>query len=207
MPLLTLFDFLGTLAFAISGALKAVRRRMDPFGMIVLAVVTAIGGGTIRDAMLGVTPFWFTDRHYIYLSLVGSGAVYLLYRVVSKREIVVLWFDALGLGAFTVLGASRAMEHGLGMVETVVLACITGTGGGVLRDVLASDIPVVLRKEVYASACILGAFLYWYLKSWSVSENIAATVAVVTVVTVRLVSLHMGFGLAPLQPDELKESK
>jgi uncharacterized membrane protein YeiH len=199
--LLTLLflDYLGTFAFAVSGALKAVRRRMDLFGMIVLAVVTAIGGGTIRDVMVGQRPFWLTDANYILLALLAVAAVFLLYRLISSGETALLWFDAVGLGAFTVIGASRAMDHGVGLVGTVALACLSGVGGGMIRDVLAGDVPVVLRKEVYASASILGAILFWLLKRWGVMPEVSVPVATGVVTAVRLVSLHYGFGLPRLE--------
>jgi uncharacterized membrane protein YeiH len=199
MLLLTLLDYLGTLAFAISGALKAVRREMDVFGLIVLAVVTAIGGGTIRDVMLGVRPFWFGDANYILLSLLAAFGVFGLYRLISKREAALLWFDAIGLGTFTIIGASKAIAAGLGLVPTVVLACLTGIGGGVIRDVLAADIPVVLRREVYASACIVGAIIYWILLRYQVPNYVSAPATVVIVTGIRLLSVHYGVGLPKLK--------
>lgn len=200
MLVLTILDYVGTFAFAISGALKAVRREMDLFGLVVLALVTAIGGGTIRDVMLGLRPFWFSDVNYTLLALLAAAVVFALYRFVSRRETVLLWFDAVGLGAFTVIGASKAMAHGLGPVPTVVLACLTGIGGGVIRDVLAADVPVVLRKEVYASATILGAVVYWLLVQYGVPTVVCTTAAMVLVTVVRLLSLHYGVGLPKLQP-------
>jgi uncharacterized membrane protein YeiH len=195
MLMLVLLDYLGTFAFAVSGALKAVRKHMDPFGLAVLAVVTAIGGGTVRDLLLAQEPFWLTDHNYILLSLLAAGAVLGLYRLVTRLEQGLLWWDAIGLGTFTVIGAQRAMDHHIGFVGTVVLACLTGVGGGMIRDILAADVPVVLRKEVYASAVILGAILFWFLKQWGVRAEIAVPVCMVTVTTIRLVSLHYGFSL------------
>ena len=199
MLLLTLLDYLGTFAFAISGALKAVRREMDVFGLIVLAVVTAIGGGTIRDAMLGVRPFWFLDANYILLSLLAAFGVFGLYRLISKREAALLVFDAIGLGTFTIIGASKAIAADLGLVPTVVLACLTGIGGGVIRDVLAADIPVVLRKEVYASACIVGAMIYWLLVQYEVPSYVSVPATIVIVTGTRLLSVHYGIGLPKLK--------
>jgi len=200
MLVLTVLDYLGTFAFAISGALKAVRREMDIFGLIVLAVVTAIGGGTIRDVMLGLRPFWFTDPNYILLSLLAAFAVFALYRLVSRRETVLMWFDAIGLGAFTVIGASKAMLYGLGFVPTVVLACLTGIGGGIIRDMLAGDVPVVLRKEVYASASILGAMIYWTLGRYGVPTHFSMPATMLLVTAVRLLSVHYGVGLPKAYP-------
>lgn len=201
MLLLTLLDYLGTFAFAVSGALKAARRGMDLFGLTVLAVVTAIGGGTIRDVMLGHQPFWFRDANYILLSLLAVIIVFAMYRVVAKGEMVLLWFDAVGLGAFTVIGASRALEAGLGLVGTVVLATLTGIGGGVIRDVLAMDTPVVLRKELYASAAIAGAILYWLMDRYGVPYGVSAPVVMVAVMAIRLVSLYYGVGLPKLREE------
>jgi len=199
--LLTLLDTLGTFAFAVSGALKAARRGMDVFGLVVLAVVTAIGGGTIRDVMLGRQPFWFHDSIYLLLALAAALLVLVSYRLVARGETVLLVFDAIGLGAFTVIGASKAMEAGLGPAGTIVLATLTGVGGGIIRDVLARDVPVVLCKEVYASACIAGAALFWYLTQWHVAHTITMPVTMLLVVAIRLVSLYYHFGL-PKAPVE-----
>lgn len=205
MLALLLLDYLGTLAFAISGALKAVRREMDLFGLIVLALVTAIGGGTIRDVMLGLRPFWFQDANYLLLSLLAAAVVFSLYRLVSRKETVLLWFDAVGLGAFTVIGASKAMAAGLGVVPTVVLAVLTGIGGGIIRDVLAADVPVVLRKEVYASASILGAVIYWGMVQCQLPVWLATFTPMLLVTVIRLLCLHYGVGLPKLterRPEE-----
>lgn len=199
MLALVLLDYLGTFAFAISGALKAVRKEMDLFGLIVLAVVTAIGGGTIRDVMLGLRPFWFANPWYILLALLAAGLVFALYRALSRGENVLLWFDAIGLGAFTVIGASKAMEAGLSLVPTVALACLTGIGGGVIRDVLAQEVPVVLRREVYASASVLGAIIYWLLEQYRVPAHFSTPTAMLIVVAIRVVSLHYGIGLPKLK--------
>lgn len=199
MLALTLLDYLGTFAFAISGALKAVRKEMDLFGLIVLAVVTAIGGGTIRDVMLSLRPFWFANPWYICLALLAAGLVFALYRVLSRGETILLWFDAIGLGAFTVIGASKAMDAGLGLVPTVALACLTGVGGGLIRDVLAEEVPIVLRKEVYASASILGAILYWLCEQYGVPKHFSMPAAMLVVIVTRLVSLYYGVGLPRLK--------
>lgn len=193
--LLLLLDYMGTFAFAVSGALKAARRGMDIFGLIVLAVVTAIGGGTMRDTMLGQQPFWFRDANYILLSLLAAVSVFLLFRLVARAENLLLWFDAVGLGAFTIIGANRAMDAELGLVGTVVLATLTGIGGGIIRDVLARDMPVVLCREVYASASIAGAIVYWLLMMWQVPGVISTPVAMLLVIGIRLVSLHYQVGL------------
>ncbi len=195
---LLLFDYLGTFAFAISGALKAARKDMDLFGLVVLAIVTAIGGGTLRDVLLGQRPFWLTDFNYIYLSLLGTAAVAALYRLVSRFETLLLWFDAVGLGTFTVIGASRAMQADVALTGTVLFACLTAIGGGMLRDVLAGDVPVVLRREIYALAALLGALLYWFLRHWGVADALAAPTVVVLVTLLRLLAIQYRLGLPTL---------
>jgi uncharacterized membrane protein YeiH len=197
--MLLLLDYLGTFAFAVSGALKGVRKGMDLFGLIVLAVVTAIGGGTLRDVMLEMRPFWLEDANYLLLSLVAVALVVGFYRRVVGGEKVLLWFDAVGLGTFTVIGADKAMSHEVGLAGTVVMACLTGCGGGMIRDVLAADIPVVLQREVYASAGIAGGLLYWLLVTGDISKAIAVPVVMGFVTLLRLLSLHYGFGLPRLK--------
>ncbi len=194
MSFLQILDYVGTFAFAVSGALKAARKGMDLFGLAVLAVVTAIGGGTLRDMMLGRQPFWFRDSTYILLSLAALG-VFVLYQLFVKGETLLLVFDAIGLGAFTIIGGSRALEAGLGGVATVVLATLTGIGGGVIRDVLARDVPVVLCREIYASACIVGATCLWLLHHLQVPAAISQPVALSLVILLRLLSLHFHWGL------------
>jgi len=171
---------------------------MDLFGLAVLAVVTAIGGGTLRDVLLNQRPFWLKDPNYLLLCLLATAAVVLLYRLVSKYEGLLLWFDAVGLGTFTVIGASRAMEQGVGLVATVAFACLTAIGGGMLRDILSGDVPVVLRRELYAVAAILGALLYWGLDQWHVSSNLSGPVVMVLVTLLRLVAIRFDLGLPQL---------
>jgi len=148
--------------------------------------------------MLGLRPFWFNDANYILLSLFAALLVFTLYRLVSRKETVLLWFDAVGLGAFTVIGASKAISADLGLAPTVVLAVMTGVGGGIIRDVLAADVPVVLRKEVYASAGIIGAVVYWLMVQWQTPEWVATMAPMLLVTVIRLVSLHYGIGLPKL---------
>jgi len=200
--LLLLFDYLGTFALSISGALKAARQGMDLFGLAVLAIVTAIGGGTLRDVLLGERPFWLTDANYLYLALLATLAVAALYRLVSRYETLLLWFDAVGLGTFTVIGASRAMGEGVGLMGTVLFACLTAIGGGMLRDVLAGDVPIVLRREIYALAAVLGAFLYWFLLHWPLPNAVAAPLVVVLVTALRLLAIRYALGLPTVRTRE-----
>ena len=155
-------DLFGTAVFAFSGILVAGRLRMDGFGVIVLAAVTAIGGGTIRDLIIGAEQvFWVADTLYLWVIL--GTAMLGLYIVRLPRRLP--WYmlplaDAFGLAVFTVIGADKALSHGTSGMVAVVMGVITGVAGGMIRDVLAREVPMVLQREIYATACILGGILY-----------------------------------------------
>jgi uncharacterized membrane protein YeiH len=199
MMILQILDYVGTMAFAVSGALKGVRKELDIFGVVVLAVVTAIGGGTIRDTLLDLPVFWLADSTYVLLSLAMAIGVFVLFRLAQKTERSVLLFDALGLGVFTAIGAMKAAAAGLGIVGMVTMALLTGVGGGVLRDVLAGDVPVVLREEIYASASIAGGLIFALAAHVGLPEAVGVTVAVIITVAIRVVSIYMGWRL-PSRP-------
>ncbi|CAB0151585.1 hypothetical protein PSI9734_01959 [Pseudidiomarina piscicola] len=155
------FDHLGVAVFAVSGTLLAFRKNMDGFGVVVLASVTAIGGGTIRDLILDLPVFWAYDATYIYTILVAAFAtiVWLRFRdYIHKKTLHIA--DAVGLSFFTVMGAQKALEAGFPEVVCVVMGTVTACFGGMLRDVLARDIPMVLKGELYATTCLVGASVY-----------------------------------------------
>lgn len=200
--LLLLFDYIGTLAFAVSGALKGVRSGMDVFGVAVLATVTAIGGGTIRDALLDLPIFWLRNSTYVLISLAAALAVFLLFRLVERTERVLLVFDAVGLGVFTAIGAMKAADAHLTIVGVVTMGLLTGIGGGVIRDVLSREVPVVLREEVYASASIAGGLVYALLTRAEVIETVAVGTAIAVTITIRLMSIWFGWHLPRLTAND-----
>lgn len=195
MPIILVLDYLGTVAFAASGALKAVRKGMDVFGVVVLALVTAIGGGTIRDLLLGTRVFWLTRPSYVLVAVATALAVFLLFRVVQRTERGLLLLDAVGLGVFTAIGGLKAWHAHTGLVGVATLACLTGVGGGMLRDVLARDVPVVLREEIYASASIAGAVLLWELLVLGAGEPAAICAAACLTIVIRILSIARGWDL------------
>jgi uncharacterized membrane protein YeiH len=196
-------DYLGTFAFAISGALKAGRRHMDAFGMFVLALLTAVGGGTIRDLILGRAPvFWLKDMNYLALCVVATAAVFLLRGVISLAEKPLLIFDAIGLGVFTVIGTQLGLQAHVAIPAAIGLGCLTGIGGGILRDVLALTHPVVLHREIYAVASLGGAAVLCWLNYMGVSPTISVVACGAAVVTIRLLSLHYGWALPSLMKHE-----
>lgn len=201
------FDIIGTIAFAISGALVGISRRMDIFGMAVLALATAIGGGIIRDMIIGFhPPATFRDPTNILLTLFTTGIVFLVYRVNFERYAksgimnhTYILADALGLGAFTVTGATVGVNFfpNLGVLS-VALGLITAVGGGMVRDVLARRIPSVLREDVYAFPAILGGVLYYTLYHYGYG-NVAAWGAFLLTVGVRLLAVRYHWSLPKVQ--------
>lgn len=195
-----LLDYVGVLAFAVSGSLTAGRRQMDIFGMFVLALITAVGGGTVRDLLLGESPiFWLVDVNYLALCAFATIAVFGLQRWIAHGERALLAFDAVGLGVFTVIGTSRGLEAGLALPACIGLGCVTGIGGGVMRDVLARRRPVVLHREIYAVASLGGATLLCLLDSLSAPRVASVLACGLAVVTIRMLSLHYGWTLPGLR--------
>lgn len=160
--LLTLLDFLGIVAFAATGAMVAAKHNMDVFGGAVLALVTGIGGGTVRDMILDVPVFWTQQPLYIWACLAGFVIVYVgLWRFSGVPRATINFTDAVGLAVFSVLGTQKALDLGHADSVAVIMGLLTGCGGGLIRDVLANEIPMVLsRKRLYATASLAGALLY-----------------------------------------------
>lgn len=189
MPLITLLDYVGTVAFAASGALKGVRKGMDVFGVAVLGLATAIGGGTLRDVLLDAPVFWLGRPVYVLLAFGTALGVFALFRLAERSERVLLIFDAVGLGVFTAIGGLKAWEADAGVVGVVTMACLTGVGGGMIRDVLARDVPAVLREEIYASAAIAGGLALWALLTAGAVEWLALCVAAGLTLVIRILSI------------------
>lgn len=189
-------NLIGTFVFAISGALLAVRKNYDIVGMTVLAEITAIGGGIVRDLILGATPpAAFTDHTSLLLPLAATAITFFFHRHMNRIQYAVLVFDAAGLGVFCVAGAAKALAYGLGPVAAIALGALTGVGGGIIRDVLASDRPAVLRadSELYAVPAVLGAAIIVLLAHFGMSNSVTAVLTALLVFALRLVALRFGW--------------
>ena len=184
-------DILGTVAFAISGVLVAMEKRLDIFGVGIIALVTAIGGGTLRDLLIGNTPVtWTTTPMYMYIIL-GTVIVTILFQSRLKYLRTSLFlFDTIGIGFYTMIGISKGMEAGLEPLICITLGTITASFGGVLRDILCNEIPVIFRKEIYATACILGGAGYFLLRQTPLPEGYAYLLGVVIVIGIRLAAVR-----------------
>ncbi|WP_394200033.1 trimeric intracellular cation channel family protein [Shewanella waksmanii] len=191
------FDLCGTAVFALSGALAAGRHRMDPFGVIVLASVTAVGGGSIRDALLGTTPvFWIKDPNYIIVIL-ATVLLTLIFVRKPKRvpQYTLPVADALGLALFTVIGAEKALSLGLTGMVAVIMGLITGVGGGIIRDLLCRQVPMILRTEIYATASIMGGICYTLTIYWGAADKVALLLALGTALAIRLAAIKWHLSL------------
>ncbi len=196
MTLLYFLDLLGTFAFAVSGALAGARKELDIYGISFLAVVTAVGGGTVRDTMLGrVPPFLFKDLNYLFLSLLAAVIVFLFHSHVNKKYNLLVWMDALGLGVFNVIGINIALHSGVGYIGSMIFGVMTGTLGGMMRDVLIGSTPFVLTSEVYASACIAGGSLFCALDYAGFAQTPNTALSAVLVFFVRMYTLKRGLHL------------
>ncbi|MEJ2765422.1 TRIC cation channel family protein [Photobacterium sp. MCCC 1A19761] len=200
--LIYLLDMFGTAIFAISGVLLAGRLRMDPFGIVVLASVTAIGGGTIRDMALGATPvFWITDTNYLWVIFITC----LVAIIAIRKPRQMPWYflpvaDAIGLAVFVAIGVEKALRFGATPMVAVIMGVMTGCGGGVIRDVLAREIPMVLRTEVYATACILGGIVHTTALQLNADVNIATLAGIATTLTIRLAAIRWHLSLPTFAP-------
>jgi len=196
MSLLYLLDLIGTAAFAASGAWLGVRRHMDLFGVLVLGLVTAVGGGTLRDLLLGDMPtFSLRNETYLYVAILAALIVFINRERFNFFEKPLLYLDAIGLGIFVVIGTTKALDFHLGFLGAVMMGVMTGTAGGVIRDILANQIPLILRREIYASACLLGGILLVILEQSDVARPIAALLAATTVTVVRLLAIYYDWSL------------
>ncbi len=188
--LLSILDFCGVAVFAVSGVLTAGRKNMDVFGVFVIAAVTAIGGGTLRDVMIDRYPiFWFRDTAYIAVIAAAVVVTMLYTRLYRPPHKTLLIADAVGLATFTVSGAQVGEHLGLSSVIVIFVATISAVAGGVLRDVLCSEIPLVFRRDVYVLTVIAGACVYVIMKHSGVNDPITAVLAMTTVIAFRLAAI------------------
>ena len=183
-------DILGTIAFAISGVLVAFNKRMDLFGILIIAFVTAVGGGTLRDLLIGSTPvFWMKDMTFMYV-IAAAALVAVIFRNQLKhlRRSLFL-FDTIGIGLYTVIGIEKGLSVGLHPLICIALGTMTACFGGVIRDILCNEIPVIFRKEVYATACIFGGITYFILREFIGDQNLIFVIALTVVITIRLLAV------------------
>ncbi|QDG49463.1 trimeric intracellular cation channel family protein [Persicimonas caeni] len=191
--LITLFDYFGIVIFAISGALVGGRRRMDPVGFALVGTVTGVGGGTLRDLVLGVRPvFWVEDPSYIIVCVVASVATYFATSHISSLRRALVWADAVGLATFAVLGTQAALAQQVSPVIAVAMGVMTATFGGIVRDVLCDDVPLILRREIYATAALVGAVVYVGLDWTGLDQTLVMAAGFAAALSVRAFGIVFG---------------
>ncbi|MFT5103110.1 MAG: putative membrane protein YeiH [Candidatus Latescibacterota bacterium] len=188
MSLFLLIDILGTIAFAVSGALTAMKKRMDIFGIFIIAFVTAVGGGSLRDLLIDADISWMNDLTYVYV-IAGSTVFAIIFR--KKLNYVrktLFLFDTIGIALYTVVGVGKGIEADFPPIICIALGTMTACFGGVIRDILCNEIPVIFRKNIYATACILGGVAYFLLLKTSLSQDFVVIIAGAIVMAVRLLA-------------------
>ena len=198
-------DILGTIAFAISGVLVALNKKMDPFGVFIIAFVTAVGGGTLRDVLIGFTPvFWMNNMTFIYVILGSVVFAILVQKYINYLSTSLFLFDTIGIGLYTVAGIEKGLSADLHPIICIALGTMSACFGGVIRDILCNEIPVIFRKEIYATACILGGFTYFLLRELTADTNITFVVAGLVVIVTRLLAVRFEISLPSLyrKPDD-----
>ena len=199
---LTIIEFLGTFAFAISGIRHAAAKHFDWFGGFVCGVVVAIGGGTIRDVMLGVTPFWMTSPFYLICTALAQVFVIVFARSLKRLDNAWFVFDTLGLALFTIAGLQKTLDCGHPIWVAIIMGCITGSAGGVIRDILLNKEPLIFQKEIYAMASIAGGLLYWLLMATGTHPGLVSLVTFVFICLVRLLAMRYHISLPKLRGED-----
>ena len=199
-PFLYAMDLAGTLVFAISGILVARQNRVDVFGGAVIAFATAVGGGTIRDILIGSTPVgWMKDMNYLLAILAGVLIAIFFKKYINRLTKTLFLFDAIGIGLFTILGVQKTLTVGLSPAIAIMRGLVSAVFGGVLRDILVDRVPLIFRTEIYATACLFGAILYVILKSLGIDFPFGIVFSMLSIITLRILAVYYHWKLPKLK--------
>lgn len=196
-----IIEILGTAAFAISGIRLAAAKRFDWFGAYVVGLVTAIGGGTLRDVLLDLPVFWMLSSVYLVVTFISLVTVIIFRQALVRGMRTLFVFDAIGLALFVVVGVQRTLAAGLPMWVAIVMGTITGSFGGIIRDILINEQPLFFRKDIYATACLAGGVVYWLLSIPHWSSLVPQIACAVTVIGLRVLAVHYRWSLPILKVD------
>lgn len=199
---ITFCDYSGTFAFAISGIRLASAKKFDWFGAYVVGGVTAVGGGTLRDVLLNVTPFWMTQASYLVISGLALLFVLLFRKYVIRLNNTFFIFDAVGLGLFAVVGIAKTLECGLPFWTAIIMGTVTGAFGGMMRDILINELPLIFRKDIYALACVFGGFVYYVCDKLGLPLHIIQSISAISVFIARVVSVRYHICLPVLKGED-----
>ena len=200
--MLHLLDLLGVAVFAVTGAIAAGQKKMDIFGVVVVATVTALGGGTVRDLVIGTSSvFWVSHPVYVAISILAGLGTFIYVYFGEPHLAVLLIADAFGLAIFTVIGCQKSSQFHDSTLIIIVMGVMTGVTGGIIRDLLCGQIPLILRREIYATASLSGGIVFVILRQLGIDERIVAVASVIAVLTVRLISLRWHLSLPVYRAD------
>lgn len=192
-------DIFGTISFAVASSLMAYRKNLDPFGILVISVITSVGGGTIRDILLRNYPiFWIDNVTYLLVIIISSILTQIFIKYISRITNILLIFDAIGIGVFTVIGIKTSLSFNLHPLISIMMGTVTAVFGGLVRDVLYNEIPVILHKELYATLCISGGVVFFILKYFAVPVEVNYAVSMLFIIITRIVAIKFNLSLKSL---------
>ena len=189
-------DLIGTFVFALSGVLTAIDKKFDLVGSTIIGFATAIGGGTIRDVLIGVTPVgWMQDTNYIFLIFLSVPFCYMFKGVIIRLRKGVFLFDTIGIGLFTILGLQKTLNIGLDPVVAMLMGIVSAVFGGIVRDVLCNEVPLIFRREIYATACFIGALTFLVSKQYIHLPAVNMLLSIAVVIAIRYLSVRNNWSL------------
>ncbi|GER59051.1 trimeric intracellular cation channel family protein [Patiriisocius marinus] len=203
MDVTFIIDILGTLAFAISGALTAMKKQLDPFGIFIIAIVTALGGGTLRDLLIDAPIVWMRDLTYIYVIGVATLLAVIFRERLNYIRKSLFLFDTIGIGLYTIIGVEKGIEADFPPLICIALGTMSACFGGVIRDILCTEIPIIFRKNVYATACILGGAVYFVLLYTKLPNVAIVAISGGTVVLIRILAVTFNISLPNIYKKEI----
>ncbi len=201
MNFINIVDYAGTFAFAISGIRLASAKKFDWFGAYVVGLVTAIGGGTMRDLLLNVTPFWMLQPSYLIITAIALLGVIIMGNRMKMFNNAFFIFDTIGLGLFVVVGIEKSIDAGFPFWVTIVMGMITGSVGGIIRDILINEEPLIFRKDIYALACIFGGIVFYLCTLFNFQTEITQIISATSVIAMRFLAVKYHWGLPALKND------
>ena len=197
-----ILEIIGTIAFAISGIKLAAAKKFDWFGAYIVGLMTAIGGGTLRDILLDTTPFWMDNGWYLTVTGLSLLYVILFHRQLERIKSTILIFDTIGLALFVVIGIQKTLTFDYPMWVAIIMGTLTGAFGGVVRDILLNDVPLIFRKDIYGTACIAGGIVYWLMIVCNADALLQQLSCALTVIIIRLLAVKYGWAIPVLRNND-----
>ncbi|MGG8496753.1 trimeric intracellular cation channel family protein [Tenacibaculum sp. TC6] len=202
MSIISIIDIVGTFAFAISGALVAIKKDFDVFGVVIIAFVTAVGGGMLRDILINAHPInWIGDVNYIWTILGAVVFTFLFKSKIAPLRKTMFLFDTIGISVFTLLGLQKGLSYNLHPFLALVMGVVSAVFGGVIRDVLTRKVPLIFKKEIYASACLSGGVIYLALENFNINENVQFITSAIVIIAIRTLAVIKKYELPKIKGD------